>query len=300
MNNSFNHLKYIIFNGIHSPTDENTCSHLDRMVTRLATKPLFKNTIKYLLIKRDIMKLNDLILSLVVILALTACSVSNDEDPEPVTKANIIGSVNLYDEGVNQIDNSDMTVKIEGSSPLISTSTDVNGNYTLADVPFGTYTLVYTKTGFGTFKKFGIEHRNTGSSTVITESPSLGEVSSTQVTDLQANTSGEDIVLAITTDPAGNNGNRRYVRYFLGSDSNVSNENYAYHSPGLISQINPFETTLTRIDLIGAGFSSGETVYVKAYGDSFWSNEYDDPDLDRKVFPNLNATSANAVSFVVP
>lgn len=239
-------------------------------------------------------------LTLVVLLAFTSCSSSSDETPEPITNANIIGSVNLYDEGVRQIDNSDMTVKIEGSSPLISTITDVNGNFTLEDVPFGTYTLVYTKTGFGTFKKFGIEHTNTGSSTIITGAPSLGEVSSTQITDLEANTSGEDIVLAITTNPAGSNGNSRYVRYFLGSDSNVSKENYAYHSPGLISQINPFETTLSRSDLISAGFSSGETVYVKAYGDSFWSNEYDDPDLDRKVFPNLNATSANAVSFVVP
>ncbi|RKE02099.1 carboxypeptidase-like regulatory domain-containing protein [Marinifilum flexuosum] len=246
------------------------------------------------------MKLNDLILGLVVLLVFTSCSISNDETPEPITKANIIGSVNLYDEGVSQIDNSNMTVKIEGSSPLISTTTDVNGDFILADVPFGTYTLVYMKTGFGTFKKFGLVHANTGSSTIITGAPSLGEVSSTQITDLEANASGDDITLAITTNPAGSNGNSRYVRYFLGTDSNVSNENYIYHSQGLISQINPFETTLTRIDLIGAGFSSGETVYVKAYGDSFWSNEYDDPDLNRKVFPNLNATSANAVSFVVP
>jgi hypothetical protein len=68
----------------------------------------------------------------------------------------------------------------------------------------------------------------------------------------------------------------------------------------LVSQINPYEVTLSQNDLLNAGFSSGQTLYVKAYGDSFWSNEYFDPELDRKVFPNLNKNAAAAVSFVVP
>jgi len=108
------------------------------------------------------------------------------------------------------------------------------------------------------------------------------------------------IVLSIGTDPTGSNGNTRYVRYFLSTASTVSNENYIYFSPGQISQINPLEIILTSNDFSNAGFSSGETVFVKAYGDSFWSHEYDDPNLGRKVFPNLNTNSVNASSFVVP
>ena len=244
------------------------------------------------------MKLNYLTFGLMSLLIFTSCSKDDDPTPEPITKANIIGSVNLYDEGVTQIDNSNMTVQVQGTG--LSAITDADGDFTLLDIPFGTYAIIFEKSGFGTFKKFDLEHTNTGSSTIITENPSLGEISTTQVTALTSSVNGNDIQISITTNPAGNNGNTRYVRYFLSADPNVSNENYTYYSPGLVSQINPFEITLSQNNLSGAGFSSGQTVYVKVYGDSFWSNEYDDPDLGRKVFPNLNMTSANSVSFVVP
>ncbi len=247
------------------------------------------------------MKSNYLILGLIVLVGFNSCSKDEEETPQPITKANIIGSVNLYDEGVSQINNSNMTVKVEGTSPIISTTTDANRDYTLSDVPFGTYTISYEKAGFGSFKKFSIEHNNsTGSSTVITETPSLGQSSTTQITAISATLNGNNVEISITTDPAGNNGNTRYLRYFLSANSNVDNENYTLHSEGIVSQINPRVITLSQSDLTNAGFSSGSTVYDKAYGDSFWSNAYDDPDLERKIFPNLNMTSANYVSFIVP
>lgn len=244
------------------------------------------------------MKLNHLTFGLIILLGISSCSKDEDPTPDPITKANITGSVNLYDEGTTQIDNSNMTVKVEGTTPSISATTDANGDFILADVPFGTYTILYEKSGFGTFKKFDIEHVN--NATAILNTPSIGEISTTQITNLQANVSGNDIIISVTTNPAGSNGNTRYVRYFLSTDSNVSNENYTYFSPGLVSQINPKEITLSNNDLTSAGFSTGETVFVKVYGDSFWSNEYDDLDLGRNVFPNLNMTSNNSVSFIVP
>lgn len=246
----------------------------------------------------NMMKLNYLTLTLFVILGFTSCSDSEDSTPAPITKADIIGSVNLYDEGTTQIENSGMTVKLEGTG--LSATTDANGDFTILGAPFGTYALIYEKLGFGTFKTFNLEHTNTGSPTIITVTPSLGETSTTQVTALTASVNGNDVLISSTTNPAGNNGNTRYVRYFLSTDSNVSNANYTYYSPGLVSQINPYEITLSQNDLSSEGFSSGQTVYVKVYGDSFFNNEYEDSNLGRKVFPNLNMTSANSVSFVVP
>lgn len=244
------------------------------------------------------MKLNYLTMGLIILLGIASCSEDNDPTPEPITKANITGSVNLYDEGTTQIDNSNMTIRIEGTTPAISATTDANGNFTLPDVPFGTYTILYEKSGFGTFKKFDIEHEK--NATAILNTPSLGEISTTKIINLETNVSGNDIIISVTTNPAGNIGNIRYVRYFLSTNSNVSSENYTYFSPGLVSQINPKEITLSNNDLTSAGFSSGETVFVKVYGDSFWSNEYDDPDLGRNIFPNLNMTSTNYTSFIVP
>lgn len=244
------------------------------------------------------MKWNCFIYVFLILIGLSSCSTNEDPTPESVTKADITGSVNLYNEGTTPIDNSNMTVKAEGTTSTFTATTDSNGDYTLSDVPFGNYTIVYEKSGFGTYKKWDIEHVN--NATPILNTPSLGEISTTQITFVEANASANDIILSVTTSPAGSNENTRYVRYFLSANSNVSNENYTYYSSGLVAQINPKEITLSNNDLTNAGFFSDDTVFVRVYGDSFWSNEYEDPDLGRKIFPNLNMTSINSISFVIP
>ena len=112
---------------------------------------------------------------LLIVLGTTSCSKDKEPTPDAVTTANIIGNVELINEGTDNgpeaVDNSGMIVKTDGGTAAISTTTDANGEFTLEDVPFGTYSLIYEKTGFGTYKKFNVEHTNSGSSTVITFLP---------------------------------------------------------------------------------------------------------------------------------
>ena len=234
----------------------------------------------------------------VFLLLLASCNNSNDDDL--VTKAAIIGSVNLYDEGTTKTDNAGMKVKVEGLSPEVSAITTSAGKYELKDVPFGNYTLVFEKAGFGTFKKSEIKHIATGTSTFITETPSLGQISTTQITALSSKTEGNNVVISATTNPAGNAGNKRYIRFFYSGSPLVSSTEYQFSSPAMIAQINPYALTVTKNDLAAMGFTTGTTVYVKVYGDSFWSNEYTDSVTKKKVFPNLNESAATAVSFIVP
>lgn len=244
------------------------------------------------------MKNNYFTFGLAVLLGISSCSKDEESAPEPVTKANIIGSVSLFDDGVTQIDNSNMTVSVEGTE--FSTTTDVAGDFKIEDVPFGTYTLIFEKTGYGTFKKFDIEHTNTGSSTVVS-SPSLGQTSTTSITDLTVGSSASfPIIINASTDPPANNADQRYIRYFLSSDPSISSENYENFIETLQVAISPDDFSLSQATLDSFGYTSGTTVYVKCYGESYFGNNYNDPDLDRDVFPNLNSTSAAAVSFVVP
>jgi hypothetical protein len=237
---------------------------------------------------------------LILVLGLIwSCSNDNDEggttDP---TSGNISGTVNLYDEGTSQVDNSGMTVRVDGLS--ISATTDENGRFTLVDVPFGTYSLSYEKTGYGTFKRFDVNHNLI--STVIPDTPSLGEFSSTAITDLTSGTSngGETIVIGATTDPVANNANRKYIQFFFSDNPNVSNTNFNDVLEPLLVQITPYNLNLTQESFQSLGYQSGQTIYVKCYGTSFWGNRYFDPQLGRDVFPNLNSSAAAAVSFVVP
>lgn len=238
-------------------------------------------------------------ISLILALAfLWSCSSNGDDDTSPPdpTSADIRGSVNLYDEGTTQIDNSNMTVRVEGTSK--SATTDAQGDFVLSDVTFGTLTLVYEKSGYGTFKKFNVQHAN--GNTIISEDPSLGEKSTTSIANLGATVEGSTITIAATTEPEASSGNPRYIRYFFSTESDVSGDNYQAVLDVIQAQANPYNLNLTTASLEALGFQSGQTVYVKCYGESFYSNQYEDPDLSTTVFPNLNMNSADAVSFVVP
>jgi hypothetical protein len=236
-----------------------------------------------------------------LILFMASCSTEDKEIiPEIPTKGTIEGSVNLYDEKTGPLDNSGMKVTVEGLTPKISTLTDEEGRYRLEEVPFGTYTLVFEKEGYGTYKRFNIKHAVSESSTFVLNAPSLGQKSSTKITKVEATVSGEDVTLSVTTETNSNISNPLYVRYFMSTSATVSSEDYMFDSETLWIAINPKEFTWSRSVLEERGFTSGQTVYVRVYGNSFWSNEYIDVDLNKKIFPNLNKNTVSAVSFVVP
>lgn len=239
------------------------------------------------------------LIGLVLVLALaTACSKDDDNHPEPA-KADIFGFVSLYDEGTNKLDDASMAVYIDGKKDMYSATTNSDGRFSIKDIELGTYTVVFAKNGYGTYKIYDVKVES-DEGHVSLNTPSLGQLSTTEVTSLIANIDGSDVVLTYETSPAGNSNSPKYIRYFFNDDSNVSSDVYKHYTEVYEIKSNPHEREFSKNDLIDMGFKSGDKVYVKVYGDSFWSNEYDDPDLSRKVFPNLNANSASEVSFVVP
>jgi hypothetical protein len=241
-----------------------------------------------------------LILGLLISAFALACS-KDDEPAQPATTATISGSVMLYNEATTLVEKNGMTVTVEGSSPVLSATTGTDGRFSIANVPFGNKTLVFSKTGFGTFKIFNIDHKsNNGLGTTLTNTVSLGQLSTTTITDLDGAAVAGDFVVNPTTAPAASNGAPKYVRLFFHTANTVSNTVYTRYSDVYNIRINPGNITLTKTYLNGLGFTSGSTVYVRAYGESFWSNNYTDPTLNRDVFPNQNVTSAPAIAMIVP
>lgn len=223
-----------------------------------------------------------------------------DETADPVTSADIIGSVNLYDEGTTQLAKDGVLVSIEGSNPLKSTVTDAAGSFVLSSIPFGNYTLSFSKAGFGTYKRVGILHTDTGKSTIINPSPSIGQLSSTTITGVVSDFSDKSAILVIETSPAPTSQVPRYIRAFFSKNANVSFYNYLKYTEVYKHPSNPANLELGIKALNNMGFNTGDTVFARVYGDSFWSNDYDNIATGKREFPNLNSTTVDAVYFVVP
>lgn len=108
----------------------------------------------------------------------------------------MVGFVTLFDEFGTRLTNSaSMTVTVEGSSPAISAVTSADGKYTLPSVESGTYNLIFTRAGFGTFRRPSIQHLG-GSAPTSLGNNNLWETAKTVVSSLTATVSGTTITIS--------------------------------------------------------------------------------------------------------
>lgn len=230
---------------------------------------------------------------------MTACGSDDDPTPQP-SKGSITGTIDAYDDKTTSVaERSGFTVAL-GSTGKTAT-TDASGRFSFADLAYDSYDLTVSKTGFGTFKLFGV---NLQSTTLNVPTITMGAVSTTAVTSLTYNNNQYNGVpgasYVYSTSPAPTTTNRGYTRSFLSTSNTVSNTNYTAFSPVRSNASNNVNGGFTADELYGLGFRTGQTVYLKMYGESLFSNAYLDPSTGKTVFPNLNTTSPAAISFIVP
>jgi len=237
-----------------------------------------------------------LFLSALLISVSYSCIDNMDND---INESDIYGYVSLFDEFGLKTDNHSMFVSAVDSVSEASGVSDVYGMYQINDVPFGTYKLVFEKPGFGTYVMNGIEHVANGKPTYIPVIPMLSEKSTTTIPILTNKVSGDTIYLTVVTDPPATTRQNRYIRLFFDDKASVSDSTYKNYSKLLTAYKTPFTTYFTKDYFYETGYESGQTIYLKAYGDSFYSNAYYDED-SIKVFPNINHDTPDALSFVLP
>ena len=191
------------------------------------------------------MKLKNLIF-LLIIISLVACN----KEEDTVTTSSISGKVKLYDDGNSNLDNNDMTITVEGTSPLLSAKTDQNGDYSIQNVPFGSYTLQFNKTGYGTYKIFNAALTSTGGPLVISETISLGQISTTTfINKFLINALESSVEFKGTVDPSGTTEIPRYLRLFYSINENVSSDNYSFYSDQYVVSETLFQIIVTKEEL---------------------------------------------------
>ncbi len=250
--------------------------------------------------------------SLITIIAFVFILASCEKD-EPktnndsvLTKANVSGEVKLYDEFGNTISNERMTIamlQFEGSSSDYWTESEKDGSYLVLNVPyFNNYSILYTKDGFGTYKKFGFEHKYTGAEGVI-ENVTLGKKSTAYCTSILVSQSNDSTHFQLSLSGGSDAGKRR-IRLLFHTIPQISNEVFSHYTPKLIANNPQPLISLSKEYLLNeAGLISGQTYYVQAYGESYISNAYFDEYQQREVLPNLGVNpdiSAPTATFVMP
>lgn len=233
--------------------------------------------------------------SIIAIIGSANCKIFPENEPPPLQ--DIFGSVVLYDEGDSILDPSGMSIRIEEYGLEHPVLTDDNGEFVLPSIPLGEWTIVYEKPGYGTFEYWFLHYDDTKSGEII-DTPFLGKLSTTTITQVESRLDGNDYIISVITNPAGDVINPRYIRYFLDENDQVSEENHSYFSEIITVDSNPFEFSISQSELSNSGFSSGTTLYLRVYGDSFKSNIYTEYYTFKMIFPNLNPTTQPAISFV--
>ncbi len=224
------------------------------------------------------------------------------------TRGNIAGQILLYDEDGKAIsDKSGISVSIDHTT--ISSQTSIDGKFQLDSIPSGTYDISYSKTGFGTGKIMGLYHEAANhATTLIKKSESMAVNSTLAISNIiiqafepalqQLGTNGLHIVPVFDNT----SGKEKWVHLFFSDNANVNASNYQadykIKSSGAANQFDNYNMTTRWFESLG--FNKGQTIYVKAYGDSFLTDSYNEPISNQTIFPSLSNTPSNTVSFAIP
>jgi hypothetical protein len=141
-----------------------------------------------------------------------------------------------------------------------SANTNKDGRFELANVPAGTYNLMYNKTGYGSYKRFSYQFIGGNvpallNETTLYEQPSI-EI---QSLDISFNDNRIDIIGEITET------NRFTVQTFFNDSSNVSNVNYDFASAIYNYSGGTYGQFSQSIYLNETPYNIGDKVYLVIY-----------------------------------
>jgi len=249
-------------------------------------------------------------LALSAALLLNGCK-GKDGDPGPAGSTGVPGSsgqnltgtiygfVNSIDENGAPVGKAGVTVSLEGATAQTAT-TDANGRFEFLNMRNGTYNLTYTRAGYATFRRFAVSHVG-GDQPTFLGLTTVTQVSNTTITNLTQtgpfNASGVPLSFNVSNSNSANSTYR--ASFFASSTAGVTSATGTLLTTYILSAAGPTNITFSRTTLLNAGFATGTTVYLVAYGSPVSLSNYVDPATGRFVYPSLNPNPSNVISFML-
>jgi hypothetical protein len=266
-------------------------------------------------------RFSNLLFASICALSLLASCAGKDGDPGPAGPAgpagpsltgSIVGFVNPLDQFGDEQAKSGVTVTVENTSPLLTTTTDANGRYEFPNVKSGTYNIAFSKAGFGMVKIQGYPHVGGDQPSYLYSREIVG-IATTTVTSIAVgavqppNSSNgfNDYVLPLTIRlansslPNANNG--LYAQVFVGKTAAVTSATGIQMTSVSYYSGSTYPTYLSRGMMNRAGFATGTTAYAIVYGaPNYYDYGYVDLATGLPVYTSLSTTPSQVVSFIVP
>ena len=252
-------------------------------------------------------------------LLLTGCS-GKDGDPgpagpagpsgpagpaAPVLTGNLFGFVGPISEVGTLMARNGILVTVEGVTPAITATTDVNGRYEFPNLRAGTYNLVYSRSDLSTNRRI-IAHIG-GDQPTFAFTTTVTQASSTRISDLTATTTSTsiDLLLGLFNQNIPVGGVYRYAVYISSNPTITATDGIQYG--GVTYGVNKFtddkatvaNPRLAASTLNSMGFASGTQVYAVVFGLPVSFPAYTDLTTGRGILTGLGAPS-QVVKFTIP
>ena len=209
------------------------------------------------------------------------------------------GFVNPVDEYGNPTSKSGVVVTIEGVTPAVTVTSNVDGRYEFTNLRNGTYNLSYARAGLSTARRLGIGHVG-GDQPTFLGTFTISGASTTTFGTFSATSSAGLVQMTIPyANPGTPTGSFTRFAIFASASPGVTAANGIYITT-LSASSSPYNVAFSRATFNNAGFATGTPVYLVVYGAPSLLTSYADPLTGRPVFIGLSVVPSNQAVTTVP
>ena len=260
-------------------------------------------------------------LSFLLFCGLFSCNKKNDVSTHVLSSDNngIFGKVLVYDEYGNLLPDAATGVKITvkgidtsatNSLPFDSSFTltaDDKGFFSIKKCPTKeSYSLSFTKDGFGMYKVSGISHSSASGDTIATTVLAKTPLATVNIDSIRLTKDNRLLYInrTVTLTAPVSSTYAVVTRYFFSNSELVSDKLYSYQwvsgaTQGVGGYISSVKVQKATDLLASSGIDTTKVIYVRAYIDNIKYYGYkDSAKATSMIFPNITSPS-NLVSFIM-
>lgn len=208
------------------------------------------------------------------------------------------GTVTLYDERTKVTDCSGVTVTVEGSSPKLQATTNEKGEFDIKGLKTGIYDIVFTKSGYGTYKR--VSYQFIGGSISSYAYGSLYKLPDVKILGVKVDVESTNHVfnLIYVSGTLSEETRSISLQYYISDSPDVSYTSYQATGFGFFYDVKDFGFRLR--DELLYKFPQGKQLFIRVYPVAETSFPYMDLTTGLSIYPVNPDCASEVIPFMKP